>query len=107
MWRSTDEGWTQDSSSGSITMRPAASSSRIERSERIIGGKIQSPTSRGRSSEAEHQLPKLRTRVRFSSPAPRKSAGQRLVRLPALVGRSTASQSPNAEHAGQHREGEL
>src|SRR5713226_380138 len=25
---------------------------------------------RGRSSEAEHQLPKLRTRVRFSSPAP-------------------------------------
>ena len=26
--------------------------------------------SRGRSSEAEHQLPKLRTRVRFSSPAP-------------------------------------
>jgi hypothetical protein len=26
-------------------------------------------SSRGRSSEAEHQLPKLRTRVRFSSPA--------------------------------------
>src|ERR1700677_3018882 len=25
---------------------------------------------RGRSSAAEHQLPKLRTRVRFSSPAP-------------------------------------
>ncbi len=34
---------------------------------------------RGCSSEAEHQLPKLRTRVRFSSPAPRidgKVAGQ-------------------------------
>jgi hypothetical protein len=30
---------------------------------------------RGRSSEAEHQLPKLRTRVRFSSPALDKSAG--------------------------------
>ena len=29
-------------------------------------------SSRGRSSAAEHQLPKLRTRVRFSSPAPMK-----------------------------------
>jgi hypothetical protein len=28
---------------------------------------------RGRSSEAEHQLPKLRTRVRFPSPAPTSS----------------------------------
>ena len=35
--RSTDDGWTQVSSSGSITMRPAASSSRIVRSDRIIG----------------------------------------------------------------------
>ena len=32
--------------------------------------------SRGRSSEAEHQLPKLRTRVRFSSPALDEPPGQ-------------------------------
>ena len=31
--------------------------------------RVEFPRSRGRSSEAEHQLPKLRTRVRFSSPA--------------------------------------
>src|ERR1700691_2075481 len=33
---------------------------------------------RGRSSEAEHQLPKLRTRVRFSSPALYETPGQGL-----------------------------
>ncbi len=31
--------------------------------------RVEFPRSRGRSSEAEHQLPKLRTRVRFPSPA--------------------------------------
>ena len=35
------------------------------------------PRHRGRSSEAEHQLPKLRTRVRFSSPAPINTAGHK------------------------------
>ena len=34
------------------------------------------PSPRGCSSEAEHQLPKLRTRVRFSSPALLKGPGQ-------------------------------
>src|SRR5688500_8357346 len=37
MWRSTEDGWMQSSYSGSISMRPAASSSRMLRSERIIG----------------------------------------------------------------------
>src|SRR4051794_33583823 len=37
MWRSTDDGCTSASSSGSMTMRPEASASRIERSERITG----------------------------------------------------------------------
>src|SRR5262245_16902797 len=35
MWRSTDDGCTSASSSGSMTMRLSASASRIERSERI------------------------------------------------------------------------
>src|SRR4051812_16831915 len=35
MVRSTDEGWMKDSSSGSMTIRPAASSSLMDRSERI------------------------------------------------------------------------
>src|SRR5262245_46922670 len=35
-WRSTDDGWIEPSSSGSISMRPAANSSRMERSERIM-----------------------------------------------------------------------
>src|SRR3954467_5822154 len=37
MWRATDDGCTSASSSGSMTMRPEASASRIERSERITG----------------------------------------------------------------------
>src|SRR5690349_1149911 len=37
MWRSTDDGCTSASSSGSMTMRLDASASRIERSERITG----------------------------------------------------------------------
>src|ERR671919_1999178 len=36
-WRSTDEGWTQDGSKGSISIRPESISSRMVRSERIIG----------------------------------------------------------------------
>src|SRR5579862_8673532 len=40
MCRSTDDGWMQLRSSGSITMRPASSSSRMVRSERIIGGTL-------------------------------------------------------------------
>src|SRR5437764_15353348 len=70
MWRSTEDGWMAPSSSGSISIRPAASSSRMVRSERImVPRRLQLPPERGRSSAAEHQLPKLRTRVRFSSPA--------------------------------------
>ena len=38
--------------------------------------RVEFPRSRGRSSEAEHQLPKLRTRVRFPSPALTKRPGQ-------------------------------
>src|ERR1700722_4698100 len=37
--------------------------------------RVEFPRSRGRSSEAEHQLPKLRTRVRSSSPALANVAG--------------------------------
>src|SRR5436305_10839208 len=55
---------------GSMTMRPALTSSRMVRSERIMPSRrLQFGPERGRSSAAEHQLPKLRTRVRFSSPA--------------------------------------
>ena len=43
--RSTDDGWMHDSSRGSITMRPAASSSRIVRSDRIIGRRRYPPGS--------------------------------------------------------------
>jgi hypothetical protein len=35
----------------------------------MCGGEDSVDATRGRSSEAEHQLPKLRTRVRFPSPA--------------------------------------
>ena len=72
---SIDDGCKQASSSGSMTIRPAASASRMERSERIT---VPNPSKRnslvrfqcrGCSSMAEHQLPKLRTRVRFPSPA--------------------------------------
>ena len=38
--RSTDDGWMRASSSGSMMMRPAASASRIERSERITAGTL-------------------------------------------------------------------
>src|SRR5580700_10060233 len=38
--------------------------------------RVDLPGSRGRSSEAEHQLPKLRTRVRFPSPALFEFAGR-------------------------------
>src|SRR5690606_25628001 len=37
--RSTDDGWMKDSSNGSMTMRPLASSSRIVWSERITAGR--------------------------------------------------------------------
>src|SRR3954454_18396519 len=58
------------SSTGSVTIRPALSSSRMVLSLRImVRRRLQFGRERGRSSEAEHQLPKLRTRVRFSSPA--------------------------------------
>ncbi len=40
--------------------------------------RVDLPSSRGRSSEAEHQLPKLRTRVRFPSPALCERAGHTL-----------------------------
>src|SRR6478609_4738071 len=40
MWRSTEEGWMHASSSGSMTMRPAASSSRMVRSERITAARL-------------------------------------------------------------------
>src|SRR5437763_1264352 len=36
MWRSTEDGWMAPSSSGSMMIRPAASSSRMVRSERIM-----------------------------------------------------------------------
>src|SRR5437763_7836371 len=68
-----------------MMMRPSASALRIEISERITaltlreaGDGSRAPrrrvlgslrAARGRSSAAEHQLPKLRTRVRFPSPA--------------------------------------
>src|SRR5918994_3370348 len=100
---STDDGCTLASSNGSMTMRPAFSCSRIDLSDRITqypwspsqapalrrrSAKPPSPRSlpaalgifvapRGCSSEAEHQLPKLRTRVRFPSPALRLTAGDR------------------------------
>jgi hypothetical protein len=37
----------------------------------------------GRSSEAEHELPKLATRVRFPSPAPLEAAGRRVLSVTA------------------------
>src|SRR5215831_3698980 len=40
MWRSTDDGWMHASSSGSMTMRPAARSSRMVRSDRITAGTL-------------------------------------------------------------------
>jgi hypothetical protein len=45
---------------------------------------------RGRSSEAEHQLPKLRTRVRFSSPAlyRNSTAGVKCIRSRRAAGRA-------------------
>ena len=49
---------------------------------------------RGCSSEAEHQLPKLRTRVRFSSPAPDKHPGQSHYLLPGSI----LTTHPNALH---------
>jgi hypothetical protein len=53
---------------------------------------------------AEHQLPKLTVRVRFPSPAPRKTAGQRLDRRDATVG--SYPMAPVATgtdgHAGSH-----
>src|SRR4051812_28446682 len=53
-----------------MTIRPASSSSRIVLSLRImVRRRLQFALERGRSSAAEHKLPKLRTRVRFSSPA--------------------------------------
>src|SRR5262249_62387241 len=71
---STDDGCTLASSNGSMTMRPALSCSRIVLSDRITRGSLPARLGifvapRGCSSEAEHQLPKLRTRVRFPSPA--------------------------------------
>src|SRR6266536_2781950 len=71
---STDDGCTLESSKGSMTMRPALSSSRMVASDRITLGSLPAGLGifggpRGCSSEAEHQLPKLRTRVRFPSPA--------------------------------------
>src|SRR6266536_1491687 len=71
---STDDGCTLESSKGSMTMRPALSSSRMVASDRITLGSLPARLGifggpRGCSSEAEHQLPKLRTRVRFPSPA--------------------------------------
>ena len=44
---------------------------------------------RGRSSEAEHQLPKLRTRVRFSSPALSKHRRSRWVSCRRVFSAST------------------
>src|SRR5918994_4237487 len=71
---STDDGCTLASSNGSMTMRPAFSCSRIVLSDRITCGSLPAALGifvapLGCSSEAEHQLPKLRTRVRFPSPA--------------------------------------
>ena len=72
---SIDDGWISDSSSGSITMRPSASCSRSVRSDRIttetvLAGRRANLSDRcGCSSMVEHQLPKLRTRVRFPSSA--------------------------------------
>ena len=71
-------------SSGSITIRPISSCSRMLRSERITGRTVAQRTGRlgfsdrrcERSSEAEHQLPKLRTRVRFPSLALQESAAR-------------------------------
>src|SRR5262249_7693640 len=85
---STDDGCTLASSNGSMTMRPALSCSRIVLSDRITRGSLPARLGifvapRGCSSEAEHQLPKLRTRVRFPSPALRTyavSAGRRPTR---------------------------
>jgi hypothetical protein len=54
---------------GSMTILLASSSSRMDRSESTTGQHDSVMPPRGRSSAAEHQLPKLRTRVRFPSPA--------------------------------------
>ena len=40
MWRSTDDGWMQPSPSGSITIPPLSSCSRMCLSERTIGGAV-------------------------------------------------------------------
>src|SRR5579862_8583016 len=71
--------------SGSMTILLASSSSRIVRSERTTGQHDSVMPPRGRSSAAEHQLPKLRTRVRFPSPALRLFPGQRVATRGALV----------------------
>src|SRR5580698_6018663 len=71
---------------GSMTILLASSSSRMVRSERTTGQHDSVMPPRGRSSAAEHQLPKLRTRVRFPSPALRLFPGQRVATRDALVG---------------------
>ena len=59
MCRSTDDGWMNDSSRGSITIRPAPSSSRIERSDRIIGAApyLLGLTARGEATNSCSTLP--------------------------------------------------
>ena len=50
--RSTDDGWMHASSNGSMTMRPAASSSRMVRSDRITGWHRSGATGRRRPTIA-------------------------------------------------------
>src|SRR5699024_11459789 len=83
MRTSTLDGWISSGSKGSMPRRPASMAARISLSDRstmtlqvskvlFLGVHLYFVTRR-RSLVVEHQLPKLRVRVRFSSPADRKS----------------------------------
>ena len=83
--------------------------------ELCAGERIVWSAARGRSSEAEHQLPKLRTRVRFSSPAlfglrrsPSHSVSEislpessRMAGVPQRATRNPAISGTRAEDAGR------
>src|SRR6266576_3995337 len=62
--------------------------------DRAVSAKSDEPGDRGRSSMAERQLPKLHTRVRFPSPAPKfvdVAYPRAAIMLPAVVSRGIAA----------------
>ena len=83
---------------------PQLSNDRVTDCERHLGAICGAEDSvvaiRGRSSEAEHQLPKLRTRVRFSSPALTERPVQTGYSVRRTVGRSAkiGPQTTNRPH---------